>query len=318
MLEMNAGIGQSVEHTATLERQNADLRATVSQLSSEERIQREAADMGLIMPPAGDVRYLALARRARRRRRGPRAIMRAPTPVAEQTAAATAAPASRTPAHGRRRPTPPPQAAQPQAAGRSRGARPQPTAAAAQPQAAGRAAAGPAAGRPQPAAADRRGPAAAGRRPHRRPVRQSHPGRVSSRVALIPRRIGLLFAVFLVLLALAAVRATWLGTVKGSTLRNAAATQQASELHVPARRGAIVDRRGVELAVTEPADDVSATPYLIKDPAAAAREDRADPRRSPRTRCSRSSPAATPASSTSRATCRPSARASCRSSRSPG
>ena len=85
-------------------------------------------------------------------------------------------------------------------------------------------------------------------------------------MALIPRRIGLLFAVFLALLALAALRATWLGTVKGSTLRNAAATQQASELKVPARRGAIVDRRGVELAVTEPADDVSATPYLIKDP----------------------------------------------------
>ena len=91
-------------------------------------------------------------------------------------------------------------------------------------------------------------------------------------MALIPRRIGLLFAVFLFLLALAAGRATWLGTVKGATLRDAAATQQASEIAVPARRGAIVDRRGVELAVTEPADDVSATPYLIKDaPEAAAR-----------------------------------------------
>lgn len=89
-------------------------------------------------------------------------------------------------------------------------------------------------------------------------------------MALIPRRIGLLFAVFLALLSLAFVRSMWLGTVKGSTLRNAAATQQASELEVPARRGAIVDRRGVELAVTEPADDVSATPYLIKDPTSAA------------------------------------------------
>jgi cell division protein FtsI (penicillin-binding protein 3) len=91
-------------------------------------------------------------------------------------------------------------------------------------------------------------------------------------VALIPRRIGLLFAIFLALLAAAGLRATWLGTVKGGTLRNAAATQQASEQHIPARRGAIVDRRGVELAVSEPADDVSATPYLIKDAAAAARK----------------------------------------------
>jgi cell division protein FtsI/penicillin-binding protein 2 len=89
---------------------------------------------------------------------------------------------------------------------------------------------------------------------------------------LIPRRIGLLFAVFLVLLGLAAIRATWLGTVNGATLRNAAATQQAQVLHVPAQRGAIVDRRGTELAVSEPADDISATPYLVKDAPKAAKQ----------------------------------------------
>jgi cell division protein FtsI (penicillin-binding protein 3) len=87
---------------------------------------------------------------------------------------------------------------------------------------------------------------------------------------VVPRRIGLLFAVFLGLLAIAGVRATYLGAVKGTSLKNAAATQQAAEVEVPARRGAIVDRRGVELAVTEPADDISVTPYLIKDPARAA------------------------------------------------
>jgi hypothetical protein len=86
MLEMNAGIGRAVEKTGTLERQNADLRATVSQLSSEERIQREAVRMGLVMPPAGEVHYLTS--------RGPKAdaaraakVMRAPTPEAQQTAA---------------------------------------------------------------------------------------------------------------------------------------------------------------------------------------------------------------------------------------
>jgi cell division protein FtsI (penicillin-binding protein 3) len=89
-------------------------------------------------------------------------------------------------------------------------------------------------------------------------------------MALVPRRIGLLFAVFLFLLVLAAGRATWLGTVKGATLRDAAATQQEADTLVPATRGPIVDRRGVELAVSEPADDVSATPYLVKDPAKAA------------------------------------------------
>jgi cell division protein FtsI (penicillin-binding protein 3) len=85
-------------------------------------------------------------------------------------------------------------------------------------------------------------------------------------VALIQRRIGLLFAAFLVLLLVAGLRAMWLGTVQAGSLRNAAVTQQDARVKVPARRGEIVDRRGVELAVTEPAEDVSATPYLVKDP----------------------------------------------------
>jgi cell division protein FtsL len=50
LLKVNAGIGRAVETSSTLERQNADLRAAVSQLSSEERIQREATEMGLRMP----------------------------------------------------------------------------------------------------------------------------------------------------------------------------------------------------------------------------------------------------------------------------
>ncbi len=85
-------------------------------------------------------------------------------------------------------------------------------------------------------------------------------------MALLERRIGLLFAAFLVLLVLAAGRAVFLGTIKGSSLASAAASQQVSSLELPARRGTIVDRHGVELAVSEPADDVSATPYLVKDP----------------------------------------------------
>jgi cell division protein FtsL len=60
LLKLNAGIGQSVEKTSTLERQNADLRASVSQLSSEERIQQQAMEMGLVMPQAGEVRYVTV------------------------------------------------------------------------------------------------------------------------------------------------------------------------------------------------------------------------------------------------------------------
>jgi cell division protein FtsI/penicillin-binding protein 2 len=85
-------------------------------------------------------------------------------------------------------------------------------------------------------------------------------------VALLERRIGLLFACFLGLLVLAAGRAIWLGTVKGGSLASAAASQQVTSPTLPARRGTIVDRKGVELAVSEPADDVSATPYLVKNP----------------------------------------------------
>ncbi|MGI8728495.1 MAG: peptidoglycan D,D-transpeptidase FtsI family protein [Solirubrobacteraceae bacterium] len=90
-------------------------------------------------------------------------------------------------------------------------------------------------------------------------------------VGLTERRIGLLFAIFLALLALAAARASWLGAVRGPSLQAVASTQQVDELTVPARRGSIVDRHGIELAVSEPADDVAVTPYLIKEPLKVAR-----------------------------------------------
>jgi cell division protein FtsI (penicillin-binding protein 3) len=85
-------------------------------------------------------------------------------------------------------------------------------------------------------------------------------------VALTQRRIGLLFAVFLGLLAIAVLRAGWVGLVRADSLRNAAATQQVADVELPAQRGSITDRTGTELAVSEPASDVSATPYLVKDP----------------------------------------------------
>ncbi len=82
---------------------------------------------------------------------------------------------------------------------------------------------------------------------------------------LLDRRIGLLFAVFVLLLGLACTRATWLGTVRADSLGDRAATQQVEDFDVAARRGTITDRRGVELAVSEDAITVFANPLLVKD-----------------------------------------------------
>jgi cell division protein FtsI (penicillin-binding protein 3) len=89
-------------------------------------------------------------------------------------------------------------------------------------------------------------------------------------VGLLDRRIALLFAVFLGLLSFGAIRAAYLGTIKAPGLQKAARSQQVATVTVPARRGTITDRHGVELAVSEPADDVTANPMLIKDPAGVA------------------------------------------------
>jgi cell division protein FtsI (penicillin-binding protein 3) len=89
-------------------------------------------------------------------------------------------------------------------------------------------------------------------------------------VRLLERRIGFLFAVFLALLALGGLKAAWLGVVKAGTLKRAAATQQDAQITVPARRGAIEDRDGIELAVSQPAVTIAATPYLVRDPAGVA------------------------------------------------
>ena len=89
---------------------------------------------------------------------------------------------------------------------------------------------------------------------------------------LIERRIGLLFAVFLVALVAATLRAGWLGTVRADDLKSRALSAQEEELLVTARRGTITDRHGVELAVSEDAITVFANPFLVKDPAGAARK----------------------------------------------
>jgi cell division protein FtsI (penicillin-binding protein 3) len=91
-------------------------------------------------------------------------------------------------------------------------------------------------------------------------------------VTIVQRRIGGIFGLFFLLLVLAGGRTLYLGALKGGSLRKAAATQQLTYETVPAQRGAITDRNGVDLAVSEPAQDISATPYLVKQPLVAAQK----------------------------------------------
>jgi cell division protein FtsI/penicillin-binding protein 2 len=89
-------------------------------------------------------------------------------------------------------------------------------------------------------------------------------------MGLVERRIGLLFALFLLLLAFAGMRGAYLVAFKGDDLRGRAAQQQVQEFTVPARRGAITDRTGRELAVTEDAATISANPRQVPNAAVAA------------------------------------------------
>jgi cell division protein FtsI/penicillin-binding protein 2 len=88
----------------------------------------------------------------------------------------------------------------------------------------------------------------------------------------IDRRIGLLFLAFLAFLSIALVRATYLGSFRAGSLQQAAATQQVQTITIPAARGSITDRNGVDLAVSEAADDVVADPFLIKNPQGVAQQ----------------------------------------------
>jgi cell division protein FtsI/penicillin-binding protein 2 len=89
-------------------------------------------------------------------------------------------------------------------------------------------------------------------------------------VAVVQQRVGPIFALLFLLLIAAAGRTVYLGALQGGALRRAARSQQLTYEPVPAVRGAITDRNGVDLAVSEPTQDISATPYLLTDPLAAS------------------------------------------------
>lgn len=90
--------------------------------------------------------------------------------------------------------------------------------------------------------------------------------------SLTDRRIGFLFLIFIAALGAALLRAGWLGAISAPALKRAAVTQQVQTIELPAPRGTITDRRGNYLAVSESASDISATPYLIKDPRRTAQQ----------------------------------------------
>ena len=88
----------------------------------------------------------------------------------------------------------------------------------------------------------------------------------------IDRRLGHLFSVFVLLLVVVLARSVWVQGVKGGTLSADAQSQQVENVVIPGHRGAILDRKGKPLAVSEDAVSVFATPYQVADPAAASRK----------------------------------------------
>ena len=87
---------------------------------------------------------------------------------------------------------------------------------------------------------------------------------MSARVA--NRRIRLLLAVFGLAFAIAFLRAAWLQGVRAGSFGRLAASQHSEEVTIPAARGTIYDRGGVQLAIGEQATTVYADPRLVRDP----------------------------------------------------
>ena len=86
----------------------------------------------------------------------------------------------------------------------------------------------------------------------------------------VNRRVRLLVGIFTLAFAVVLARAGWIEAVRGRRSRQLAANQHREEVTVPARRGTIYDRTGVEIAIGERAMTVYANPKQIRDPRAVA------------------------------------------------
>jgi hypothetical protein len=76
LLKLNAGISRAVTTSATLERQNAGLEASIARMSSGDRVRAKALQQGMVSPLPGGVEYLTArgdrdATRAARRMQPP-------------------------------------------------------------------------------------------------------------------------------------------------------------------------------------------------------------------------------------------------------
>ncbi|HKC20974.1 MAG TPA: penicillin-binding protein 2 [Gaiellaceae bacterium] len=87
---------------------------------------------------------------------------------------------------------------------------------------------------------------------------------------LVNRRIRLLLAVLTFAFAGLLLRATWLQGVRASSLARLGQTQHRETVALPASRGTLYDRTGIELGLGERATTVYANPKQIANPHAAA------------------------------------------------
>jgi cell division protein FtsI (penicillin-binding protein 3) len=82
----------------------------------------------------------------------------------------------------------------------------------------------------------------------------------------VNRRIRLLLALLVVGFAVLLARAAWLQAVQAGSLSRLAAKQHREAVVLPASRGTIFDRTGVQLAIGEQATTVYADPRQVRDP----------------------------------------------------
>ncbi|MBA3366824.1 MAG: penicillin-binding protein 2 [Actinobacteria bacterium] len=85
------------------------------------------------------------------------------------------------------------------------------------------------------------------------------------------RRIRLLLLFLVAVFSATLVRAVWLQGVKAQSLSRMALDQHREQVTIPARRGTIYDRTGLQLAIGEQATTVYADPKQVRDPEAVAR-----------------------------------------------
>jgi len=82
------------------------------------------------------------------------------------------------------------------------------------------------------------------------------------------RRIRLLLGVFVLAFGLTFLRAAWLQGVRAASFGRLASSQHSEDVVIPAARGTIYDRTGLQLAIGEQAQTVYADPRQVTDPKA--------------------------------------------------